>query len=246
MRSAVLSFTMLTALAVTPALAQMQQGAGPGYMNQNGEAPTGELPAPPSHQPMSRRATNITSADTRSQISPSLPAPPVGPNATATQYLRAASDALARNRTGETQAALENAETFLLNRSVPQGAVGQPDQNPAVQDINGALQALSGRDHARAMELIRQAIPAAQRTEQMAMGGGGGMMQGGNGYQPGMQPNGYQPGMQPNGYQPGNGGYGYQPGGNVGAYPGAPAMNGGYQGGYPAPPPGYGGQPPVR
>ncbi len=253
MRSALLSFTLLTALAVTPAMAQMQQGYGaaPGNMT-NGNVPNGAManpnmpaeepagpfvggvPAPPSHQPMSRRATNINRGDTRSLISPSLPAPPVGANADATQYLQAAQNALSRNRTGEAQAALENAETFLLNRSVPQGMVNQPDQSPAVRNINGALQALAEGDRGRSMDLINQAIPLAQQYEAMTNGSGvqpatnygGGGYPNGNGSQPGMNAGNYPsgPGIQ-NGMQP----------------PMQPGMNG-YQGNY-QPRPGMGGQP---
>ncbi len=231
MRTVVLSFTMLTVLAVTPALAQMQQGYGaaPGNMPTGGADSGGalaEAPGPVGHQPMSRRATNINGQDTRSQISPSLPRPPVGTNADATQFLQAAQNALSRNRTGQAQAALENAETYLLDRSVPQGMTNQPDQSPVVQNVSAALQALASGDRQRSMDLIQQAIPLAQQYE-AAMQGGAGMAPGmAYGMQPGMQ-QGMQPGMPP-GMQPGMQ-QGMQPGMQQGM---PPAMNG-YQGGPP-------------
>jgi hypothetical protein len=273
MRSAVLSLTMMTALAVTPALAQTggQMGGQPGLSQQGypaqddmsaggtGGATMGEVPAPPSHQPMSRRATNLNEGDTRSIISPSLPSPRVGPNADATQYLQAAQDALRRHRTGVAQSALENAETWLLNRSVPQGMANQPDQNPAVQSISAALQALAAGDRGRTMQLIQQAIPLAQQTQAMVTSPGMQMQPGMNGYQGG--PPGYQSGMNPGqpgmagpanypagpgmggpaGYPPGPGGYPA----NAGMSPGMAPPNGAYpsgQGvqpgmGYPPPPP---------
>jgi len=141
-------------------MAQMQQGytePAPGSAPLNGE-----LRAPPSHQPVSRQATNLNAQTTRSVISPSLPAPPVGANGDATQFLQAAQAALSRNQTGEAQQALENAETFILNRSVPQGAVNNPDGSPAVHNINAALQALAANDRARSMDLIQQTIPMTQ------------------------------------------------------------------------------------
>lgn len=263
MRSAVLSFTLLTAFAVTPAMAQMQQGYGappagtaPGIMSgeasagMSGQAPagmSGEVPAPPSHQPMSRHATNLNEQTARSRISPSLPAPSVGPDADATQYLRAAETALSRNRTGEAQAALENAETYLLNRSVPQGAVNQPDQNPAVQNIAEALQALGRGNRTRSMELIQQTIPLAQQHQAMTTQGGPGM-QGGPAMQGGMQPgmNGYQ-GGSPNDYRTGMNAGGYQPGPGMAPPPmQAPTQPGmtGYQPGVTGAPPGTAYAPP--
>ncbi len=269
MRSAVLSLTMVTALAVTPALAQTSGQSGlsqEGYPPQNdmsaggtGAHPMGEMPAPPSHQPMSRRATNLNERDSRSVISPSLPSPGAGPNADATRYLQAAQNALSRHRTGAAQAALENAETYLLNRSVPQGMVNQPDQSPAVQTISGALQSLASGDRERTMQLIQQAMQQAQQAQMaiqsgMPMQPGMGMQPGMNGPQAGMS--GYQPGMPPGqpgmggaggyppgpGMQPGPGGYypanaGMQPSVNppAGAYPPGPGMQPGM--GYPPPPP---------
>jgi hypothetical protein len=249
MRSAALSLTLVTALAVTPALAQRTGQPGypqDGYSGQNGMsagqpggATMGELPAPPSHQPMVHHPTNLNArTTTRSDISPSLPSTGLGPNATATEYLAVADSALSRNRTGEAQAALENAETYLLNRSVPQGMVNQPDQSPAVQTISNALQALASGDRAQTRQLVQQAMQQAQQA-QMAMQSGmqpaGGMQPGMGGYQ-----GGYQAGMNPG--QPGMSGAAYPPGPGMqpdavpqaGAYPPPSNMQPGM--GYPPPP----------
>jgi hypothetical protein len=256
MRSAVLSFTLLTAFAVTPAVAQQSYGTQPADTASTGGATMGEVPAPPSHQPMSHHATNLNEQTARSRISPSLPTPAVGPDADATGYLQAAQTALSQNRTGEAQAALENAETYLLNRSVPQGAVNQPDQNPAVRNITEALQALGSGNRTRSMELIQQTIPLAQQHQAMiqsaspGMPGGpqGGMQPGTTGYQ--ANPNDYRTGMNTGGYQPGPATAGsYQPGpGTAGSYqPGMTGYQGGYQpGATGAPPPASYGAPPPR
>ena len=228
MRSAALSLTLMTALAVTPALAQTSgQGDLPqqGYPAQNATpaegagVPMGELPAPPSHQPMSRRATNLGPGTSHGIISPSLPSSGLGPNASATEYLAVAESALNRNRTGLAQSALENAETYLLNRSVPQNMANQPDQSPAVQTISSALQALGTGDTAQARQLTRQAIQQAQQ-EQMAMQAGGPTQASGTGLQPGMT--GYGGGY-PAGMGPGQPGMAQPPGG---AYPPGPASPG--------------------
>ncbi|HET6182711.1 MAG TPA: hypothetical protein VFA03_03845 [Acetobacteraceae bacterium] len=168
MRSVILSFTVLSALAAAPALAQMTQVQG--QQDQSAMLPNGELPAPPQHVPVVNHPTNLTPQDTRSTISPALPQPPVGPNADATQYLQAAQAAVQSGRLGEAQSALEDAETWLLNRSVPLGAVNQPDPSPAVNNINQALQALANHDRGQTLALIQQTIPM---TQQMAMQGGG-------------------------------------------------------------------------
>jgi hypothetical protein len=164
MRSQLLLCTAAAMFAAAPAIAQYSTyptapppptrvvPAGPG------KVVTGP-PDLPSIEPLSQRATNINSADTRSIISPALPSAPVGPNASAADYLQAAQSALAAGRTGEAQEALENAETLLLTRSVPQGEVNTTDQSPAVRNVNAALQALGSSDTAQAMSLVQQTIP---------------------------------------------------------------------------------------
>jgi hypothetical protein len=150
MRSLLLSLAMLPVLAAAPAIAQ----PGPG------KVVTGP-PGLPSVEPLSSHASNITGADTRSVIAPALPSVELGRNATAVDYLQAARSALASGQTGRAQSALESAETLLLTRSVPQGATGAPDQNPAVRNVNAALRSLSRHDIQGAMNLVQQTIPMA-------------------------------------------------------------------------------------
>ena len=170
MRALLLSFTALTLLAV-PALAQTSyQGnypARPVVPTGPGKVVTGP-PGLPSVEPLSQHASNINSANTRSVIAPALPPSHVGPNATASDYLRAAQAALASRRTGQAQEALENAETQLLSRSMPADLTNKPDQNPAVRNINSALQALGSHDVQGAMQIVQQTIPM---TDQMVAGG---------------------------------------------------------------------------
>jgi hypothetical protein len=91
-----------------------------------------------------------------------LPAVDVGSNATATTYLHVALNALAAEQTGRAQVALEDAETLLLTRSVAQGAVNTADQNPAVNNIDVALQSLAANNLTDAMSLVQQTIPMTE------------------------------------------------------------------------------------
>lgn len=170
MRSQLLAFTALAVLAAAPAFAQTSYTAPPPRVVATGpgKVVTGP-PGLPSVEPLSPRASNINSSDVRSIIAPALPQPPVGPNAGPSAYLQAAQSALAANQTGQAQEALEDAETALLDRSVPLGAVNNPSDNPAVHNVNAALQALAAHDNAQAMNLIQQTIPM---TDQMTAAGG--------------------------------------------------------------------------
>jgi hypothetical protein len=114
--------------------------------------------------PMGTRASNIDSQDTHAVIAPNLPTPDLGEDAPIGAYLHAAEGALATGRTGEAQQALEMAQTRLLDRSVPLGQTGVPSDNPAVQQISRALQALAAGDRAGCMS----AIQATQATLQVS------------------------------------------------------------------------------
>ena len=167
MRSLLLSLTSLSLLAASPVLAQTYSGApvpaGPG------KVVTGP-PGLPSVEPLSRNASNINQSNTRSRIAPALPSTDLGPNASASDYLRAAQNALASGQTGRAQEALENAETRLLTRSTPMGMSGQPDQNPAVNNINSALQSLGAHDAQGAMRIVQQTIPMTDQMQTAATG----------------------------------------------------------------------------
>lgn len=172
MRSQLLSFTALAMIVAAPAVAQTSYYAATARHAPVATGPGKVVTGPsglPSVEPLSRSASNIDSADTRSVIAPALPQPSVGPNASASAYLQAAQSALAANETGRAQEALENAETQLLSRSVPMGTTDQPDQSPAVHNVNAALHALAAHDTAQAMVLVQQTIPM---TNQMTAAGG--------------------------------------------------------------------------
>ncbi len=159
-------------------------------------------------EPESRRPSNIDRTDTRSDIAPALPMPPVrgnGPEA----YLAAADRALSMHQGGEAQEALERAETRLLDRSVPAGEGNMPERDPRLAQIHDARMALANRDWNAARQNIQQA---------MNMRGGMGMNQGQMMGQPGMNQGNMNQGQMMN--QPGMN----QPGMNQGQMMGQPAM----------------------
>lgn len=112
-------------------------------------------------QPASDQASNTGADQPASTIAPSLPAPDVGLNATAQDYLHAARTALATGRTGEAQQALETAQTRLLDRSVPLFQTDTPSIDPAVGKIAAAIKTLGAGDRFRAMQLIDEALALA-------------------------------------------------------------------------------------
>jgi hypothetical protein len=165
MRSLAFSATILAGLLATPAFAQTsvplnQQGVPPGANPTTGARPGNDIGTGMS-MPMSTRASNIDTSNTRSSIAPNLPSPQLGPDAGAADYLRAAQASLRAGRTGEAQQSMEMAQTRLLDRSVPQSQTNNPSDNPAVAQISQALKALSAGDRAQAMQLIQATIPMA-------------------------------------------------------------------------------------
>ena len=182
MRSTLLSAALMASL-ITPALAQtgMRAGCCPAAARGAGaKLRAAHHNAAAGRQLCDRRAARqrhrhrhvpadgqpapatSTRQDTRSQIAPNLPSPQVGPNASPVDYLRAAQGALSAGQTGEAQQALEEAQTRLLDRSVPYGQTNNPSDNPAVAQITQALHALAAGDRGQCMQLIQSAIPAAQ------------------------------------------------------------------------------------
>ena len=164
MRSLALSFTVLAGLAGTPVFAQTAVPVGPNGVPPGANPETGARPGNDigtgMSMPMGTHASNINPTDTRSAIAPNLPSPPVGPDGSPALYLQAAQSALQAGKTGEAQQSLEMAQTRLLDRSVPQGQTNNPSDNPAVQQISQALQALASGDRAQTMQLIQAAMPA--------------------------------------------------------------------------------------
>ena len=90
-----------------------------------------------------------------------LPSPAVAPEARPSDILHAALGAVAAGRLGEAQEALEEAQTRILDRSVPLGQTHNPSDNPAVAQISQALQALATQDRATAIQIIQTAIASA-------------------------------------------------------------------------------------
>ena len=107
--------------------------------------------------PSSTQASNIGRQDTRSDIAPRLPDPGAAAS-TPQALLQAAQRALASNRTGAAQEALERAETRVLTRSTDPGAAGTPDQGSMVQSIGAARRALAARDVPGARAAISAAL----------------------------------------------------------------------------------------
>lgn len=90
-----------------------------------------------------------------------LPSPDLPEGARPSDALRAAQSALAAGRTGETEDALEMAETRMLDRSVALGQTDNPSDNPTVKQISDARQALAAHDRAGCMQLIQTALASA-------------------------------------------------------------------------------------
>ena len=109
-------------------------------------------------EPHSNRASNILPGDTRSNIAPTLPMPPVAADATPADYLRSARDSLLQGRTGQAQQALEMAETRALARSVAPEDTFKASNDKLVLQIADALHALGAGDQARAMTVIDLAL----------------------------------------------------------------------------------------
>jgi hypothetical protein len=109
-------------------------------------------------QPMGSRASNITPQDTRTRVAPNVPAPVLGDDATAKDYLRAAQAALSAGRTGQVQQALEMAQTRMLDRSVPYDQTNAASQNPAVAQISQALRALASGSRNECASYIEAAL----------------------------------------------------------------------------------------
>ncbi len=148
MRIALLLALVLPALpAAAQTAADPVTGARPGNVIGTGQS-----------LPLSDKASNATSSDTRSVIAPRLPTPSVGDDSTPRAFLQAAERALVLGRTGEAQEALERAESRLLDRSVAPSRAGEPSAQPAVSDVGDARRALAAGDRARAQQIIGQVL----------------------------------------------------------------------------------------
>lgn len=133
---------------------------GVGATTADGARP-GNLPGTGNSLPTSTQASNITAADTRSDIAPRLPTPNATSNSPA-GYLQAAKRAIAGRRTGTAQEALERAETRALDRSVDPSAANTPDSSSLVAQIGEARRALASGNMSAANSAIDGALSAAR------------------------------------------------------------------------------------
>lgn len=153
MRLSPLFMTAVVSLGVAPAWAQVPPGANP----ETGARPGNEIGTGMS-MPMSDKASNIGPDDTASPIAPRLPSPDVDEAASVHTLLLAARTALIAGDTGQTQEALEQAETRALDRSVPLLETGVPSQSPLVAKIRDTLHALGTGDRMATARLLDEAI----------------------------------------------------------------------------------------
>ena len=160
------------AVIAAPALSASAQTKvmSPPPGNLAASAPSGSqagTPAPAEQggrQPMSNAASNTVPENTHTDWAPSLPAPDVADNAPPAEFLHAAERAIATNRTGEAQEALERAESRALDRSVRPSKAGEPSAQPLVKQIADARQALGEGDRLKALSLIKAALANPDAT----------------------------------------------------------------------------------
>lgn len=141
----VAALTLLAAPAPPLVLAQAPADPATG-------ARPGHVPGIGDSLPRSDRASNIGPGTTR-EIAPTLPEPAVGDSADAREYLRTAREALATGRTGLAQQSLEMAETRMLDRVVPDGAI-VPTSDATVMAIRQARAALGAGRRQEAMRIL--------------------------------------------------------------------------------------------
>jgi hypothetical protein len=106
--------------------------------------------------PRSNKAGNLNAATTHSGLAPNLPAP-VGVDSVH-DLLVTARQALAANRTGAAQEALERAESRALDRDITPGTERIPDQNPQVAAIAQARDALANNNLQGAIAIVDGAL----------------------------------------------------------------------------------------
>ncbi len=174
MRMSILGGAVVLAAATLPALAQTAQtqtaqtqtlqlqtaqilGTTPGPASDTGARPGNEIGTGNS-LPRSNNSSNINAADSKSEIAPNLPSPPLGENSSPRDYLIAARNSLAAGKTGMAQQSLEMAQTRLLDRSVNRSQVNDASRDPRVKRIEDARQALGNGNSALAMQIIESAL----------------------------------------------------------------------------------------
>ena len=145
--------------AAGQASAQGMPTTPPGINPMTGARP-GNVIGTDSSLPKSNQSSNINSSDTHSVVAPRLPAPPLSDSSTPREYLMAARSALAANRTGEAQEALERAESRALAGNVLASTVNEPSQQKMVQTISMARAELAQGNKAGAIQTIDTVLGA--------------------------------------------------------------------------------------
>lgn len=108
--------------------------------------------------PLSNNASNTLPSDTTSVIAPRLPSPNVSDSSGPRDFLLAARQALAANRTGEAQEALERAESRALSGNILATDINQPSQLLAIRNITAARDALATGNKGAAIQAIDVAL----------------------------------------------------------------------------------------
>lgn len=108
--------------------------------------------------PTSNNASNIVPSDTGNVIAPRLPAPGLSDASSPRDFLLAARQALAGNRTGEAQESLERAESRTLDGNILASQMGTPSQQMAIRNIADARNALAHGDKSGAIQAIDVAL----------------------------------------------------------------------------------------
>ena len=148
MRYVLIAVAFAAALpAAAQTVANPDTGARPGNVIGTGQS-----------LPLSDKASNATSGDTRSVIAPRLPTPSAGDDSSPRAFLESAQRALTLGRTGEAQEALERAESRLLDRAVAPSRAGEPSAQPVVAAVGDARRALAAGDRARSQQIIGEVL----------------------------------------------------------------------------------------
>lgn len=103
-------------------------------------------------------ASNISAESARSTIAPELPLPGLPPGATPRDYLVVAQQAVREGRGGRAQAALERAETRLLNQASLAGEPEHPASHAGISEIERALDQLGSGDTKAALQTINDLL----------------------------------------------------------------------------------------
>lgn len=158
------AIVFLGAAAVLAAGQVFAQGTYPAPMTNGQQSPyvTGARPGNEigtgQSLPTSNNASNIVPSDSTNVIAPRLPVPPISEASSPRDFLVAARQALAGNRTGEAQESLERAESRMLDGNILATQMGTPSQQMAIRHIADARDALAHGNKGAAIQAIDVAL----------------------------------------------------------------------------------------